>query len=307
MSCPLLGRPGPAVGSVLPAVVPPRRPGWEVGREPRRVLGGAAVRPVPGPGARSPTPGPGARGSGGAPGAPTRAAMCDLERGRSLSFSGCGFLSIYHVGVTSCLSERAPHLLRDARMFFGSSSGAVHGVVFLAGIPVGTSRAAASSARRRDARGKGCRRLQDTDAAGDIPGGPCLRYVSPPLRAPALHLRALSPGLERDVGTPSSSSAPLPSVARVCRTCLALGVSVRSPRARERAPGVWCGQGRARKAERVPAVRPSAQVAPSELTCRRAGCSGSGQKGGFGLCPQGGRLLPSGDLRYWRHPLLWRV
>ncbi|KAI5942917.1 1-acylglycerol-3-phosphate O-acyltransferase PNPLA3 [Manis javanica] len=62
--------------------------------------------------------------------------MCDLERGRSLSFSGCGFLSIYHVGVTSCLSERAPHLLRDARMFFGSSSGAVHGVVFLAGIPV---------------------------------------------------------------------------------------------------------------------------------------------------------------------------
>ncbi|KAI5137822.1 1-Acylglycerol-3-Phosphate O-Acyltransferase Pnpla3 [Manis pentadactyla] len=62
--------------------------------------------------------------------------MCDLERGRSLSFSGCGFLAIYHVGVTSCLSERAPHLLRDARMFFGSSSGAVHGVVFLAGIPV---------------------------------------------------------------------------------------------------------------------------------------------------------------------------
>lgn len=174
MSCPLLGRPGPAVGSVLPAVVPPRRPGWEVGREPGRVLGGAAARPVPGPGARSPTPGPGARGSGGAPGAPTRAAMCDLERGRSLSFSGCGFLSIYHVGVTSCLSERAPHLLRDARMFFGSSSGAVHGVVFLAGIPVGTSRAAAQAPRGdgthagRGAGGSRTRMLRETSRGGPV-------------------------------------------------------------------------------------------------------------------------------------------
>ncbi|KAM5289167.1 1-acylglycerol-3-phosphate O-acyltransferase PNPLA3 [Ctenodactylus gundi] len=62
--------------------------------------------------------------------------MYDPARGWSLSFSGCGFLGFYHVGATRCLSERAPHLLRDARMFFGCSSGALHAVAFLAGIPL---------------------------------------------------------------------------------------------------------------------------------------------------------------------------
>nr|XP_012788667.1 unnamed protein product [Sorex araneus] len=62
--------------------------------------------------------------------------MYDPERGWSLSFSGCGFLGIYHVGVTRCLSERAPHLLQDARMFYGASAGALHCVTFLAGMPV---------------------------------------------------------------------------------------------------------------------------------------------------------------------------
>ncbi|GAB5574344.1 1-acylglycerol-3-phosphate O-acyltransferase PNPLA3 [Prionailurus iriomotensis] len=62
--------------------------------------------------------------------------MYDPRRDWSLSFSGCGFLGFYHIGVTSCLSERAPHLLRDARMFFGSSAGALHCVTFLAGIPL---------------------------------------------------------------------------------------------------------------------------------------------------------------------------
>ncbi|XP_005379508.1 PREDICTED: patatin-like phospholipase domain-containing protein 3 isoform X2 [Chinchilla lanigera] len=62
--------------------------------------------------------------------------MYDPERGWSLSFSGCGFLGFYYVGATRCLSERAPHLLRDARMFFGCSAGALHGVTFLAGVPI---------------------------------------------------------------------------------------------------------------------------------------------------------------------------
>ncbi|KAK1327597.1 hypothetical protein QTO34_012886 [Cnephaeus nilssonii] len=57
------------------------------------------------------------------PGPRPAAAMCDSERGWSLSFAGCGFLGFYHLGATRCLSERAPHLLRDARMFFGSSAG----------------------------------------------------------------------------------------------------------------------------------------------------------------------------------------
>ncbi|XP_037702979.1 1-acylglycerol-3-phosphate O-acyltransferase PNPLA3-like isoform X1 [Choloepus didactylus] len=62
--------------------------------------------------------------------------MYDPGRGWSLSFVGSGFLVFYHVGVTHCLSERAPHLLRDARMFFASSSGTLHCATFLAGIPL---------------------------------------------------------------------------------------------------------------------------------------------------------------------------
>ncbi|XP_045408791.1 1-acylglycerol-3-phosphate O-acyltransferase PNPLA3 [Lemur catta] len=60
--------------------------------------------------------------------------MYDPQRGWSLSFSGCGFLGFYHIGATRCLSERAPHLLRDARMFFGASSGALHCVSYISGM-----------------------------------------------------------------------------------------------------------------------------------------------------------------------------
>uniref|UniRef100_A0A8C6MM01 Acylglycerol transacylase n=1 Tax=Moschus moschiferus TaxID=68415 RepID=A0A8C6MM01_MOSMO len=66
--------------------------------------------------------------------------MYDPEGGWSLSFAGCGFLGFYHVGVTLCLSERAPHLLRHARKFFGASAGALHCALFLSGIPLGRSR-----------------------------------------------------------------------------------------------------------------------------------------------------------------------
>ncbi|XP_004771222.1 patatin-like phospholipase domain-containing protein 5 isoform X2 [Mustela putorius furo] len=51
----------------------------------------------------------------------------------SLSFSGAGFLGLYHVGVTRCLSERAPHLLQGARRFYGSSSGALNAIAIIAG------------------------------------------------------------------------------------------------------------------------------------------------------------------------------
>uniref|UniRef100_A0A8C7EWG5 Acylglycerol transacylase n=1 Tax=Neovison vison TaxID=452646 RepID=A0A8C7EWG5_NEOVI len=60
--------------------------------------------------------------------------MYDPEHGWSLSFSGCGFLGFYHIGATRCLSERAPHLVQDARMLFGASAGALHGVALLSGI-----------------------------------------------------------------------------------------------------------------------------------------------------------------------------
>lgn len=74
--------------------------------------------------------------------------MHDPARGWSLSFTGCGFLGFYHIGATRCLSERAPHLLRDARTFFGASAGALHCVTFLAGVPLGTCGTAAGGPRR---------------------------------------------------------------------------------------------------------------------------------------------------------------
>uniref|UniRef100_A0A2K6ELV3 Acylglycerol transacylase n=1 Tax=Propithecus coquereli TaxID=379532 RepID=A0A2K6ELV3_PROCO len=60
--------------------------------------------------------------------------MYDPEHGWSLSFSGCGFLGFYHIGATRCLRERAPHLLRDARMLYGASSGALHCVSYVSGM-----------------------------------------------------------------------------------------------------------------------------------------------------------------------------
>ncbi|XP_012656728.1 patatin-like phospholipase domain-containing protein 3 isoform X1 [Otolemur garnettii] len=62
--------------------------------------------------------------------------MYNSESGWSLSFAGCGFLGFYHIGVSRCLMERAPHLLRDARTLFGASAGALNCVSILCGIPL---------------------------------------------------------------------------------------------------------------------------------------------------------------------------
>ncbi|KAF7463275.1 hypothetical protein GHT09_010054 [Marmota monax] len=57
-----------------------------------------------------------------------------LEEGSwSLSFAGAGFLGLYHVGVTQCLSQRAPRLLQGARRFYGSSSGALNALAIVCG------------------------------------------------------------------------------------------------------------------------------------------------------------------------------
>lgn len=66
---------------------------------------------------------------------------CFQEEGSwSLSFSGAGFLGLYHVGVTQCLRERAPRLLQGAGRFYGSSSGALNAVCLLVGLSAGASR-----------------------------------------------------------------------------------------------------------------------------------------------------------------------
>uniref|UniRef100_A0A4W4EEA7 triacylglycerol lipase n=2 Tax=Electrophorus electricus TaxID=8005 RepID=A0A4W4EEA7_ELEEL len=51
--------------------------------------------------------------------------MLDLTAGWSISFAGCGFLGVYHIGVASCLLERAPHLVRGATRVYGASAGAL--------------------------------------------------------------------------------------------------------------------------------------------------------------------------------------
>ncbi|XP_064409161.1 patatin-like phospholipase domain-containing protein 2 [Latimeria chalumnae] len=51
--------------------------------------------------------------------------MFELEKDWNLSFAGCGFLSIYQVGVVSCLLEKAPQLIKNASKVYGSSSGAM--------------------------------------------------------------------------------------------------------------------------------------------------------------------------------------
>lgn len=65
---------------------------------------------------------------------------CFEEEGSwNLSFSGAGFLGIYHVGVTQCLRERAPRLLQGARRVYGSSSGTLNALCIVMGESVGAS------------------------------------------------------------------------------------------------------------------------------------------------------------------------
>lgn len=52
--------------------------------------------------------------------------MFDLKGGNwNLSFAGCGFLGIYHIGVASCLLEKAPYLVHGATKLYGASAGAL--------------------------------------------------------------------------------------------------------------------------------------------------------------------------------------
>ncbi|XP_001509841.1 1-acylglycerol-3-phosphate O-acyltransferase PNPLA3-like [Ornithorhynchus anatinus] len=62
--------------------------------------------------------------------------MFDEERGWNFSFAGCGFLGFYHIGVLTCLNERAPHLLLGARKLCGASAGALSCAVHLCQIPL---------------------------------------------------------------------------------------------------------------------------------------------------------------------------
>lgn len=53
----------------------------------------------------------------------------------NLSFAGCGFLGIYHVGVAICFKQYAPHLLLDK--ISGASAGSLAAVGLICDLPLG--------------------------------------------------------------------------------------------------------------------------------------------------------------------------
>lgn len=112
------------------------------------------LRPIP----AAPATGPGSQPSSDpapAP-APRHGMSCFEEEGSwSLSFSGAGFLGLYHVGVIHCLRERAPRLLRGARRFYGSSSGALAALCLVMDMSTGASGDSPSRSRFRCGWGRG--------------------------------------------------------------------------------------------------------------------------------------------------------
>ena len=63
--------------------------------------------------------------------------MFPLDSPWNISFAGCGFLGIYHVGVASCLLEQAPFLVLNARHVYGASAGALTATVLVTGVCLG--------------------------------------------------------------------------------------------------------------------------------------------------------------------------
>ncbi|KAJ8249716.1 hypothetical protein COCON_G00229320 [Conger conger] len=62
--------------------------------------------------------------------------MFDLKDGWNLSFAGCGFLGIYHIGVASCLLEQAPYLVKGASKIYGASAGALTATMLASGASI---------------------------------------------------------------------------------------------------------------------------------------------------------------------------
>ncbi|XP_028286048.1 patatin-like phospholipase domain-containing protein 2 isoform X2 [Parambassis ranga] len=79
--------------------------------------------------------------------------MFPLDSPWNISFAGCGFLGIYHVGVASCLLEQAPFLVHNAKHVYGASAGALTATAVVTGVCLGETGASiievAKEARKR--------------------------------------------------------------------------------------------------------------------------------------------------------------
>uniref|UniRef100_A0A8C3L0Z6 triacylglycerol lipase n=1 Tax=Chrysolophus pictus TaxID=9089 RepID=A0A8C3L0Z6_CHRPC len=63
--------------------------------------------------------------------------MFPLDSAWNISFAGCGFLGVYHIGVASCLQEHAPFLVANARKVYGASAGALTATALVSGACLG--------------------------------------------------------------------------------------------------------------------------------------------------------------------------
>ncbi|KAL0968861.1 hypothetical protein UPYG_G00272830 [Umbra pygmaea] len=79
--------------------------------------------------------------------------MFPLDSTWNISFAGCGFLGIYHIGVASCLLEQCPVLVHNARHIYGASAGALSASALACGACLGEAGASmitvAKEARKR--------------------------------------------------------------------------------------------------------------------------------------------------------------
>uniref|UniRef100_A0A8C6Z3T6 triacylglycerol lipase n=1 Tax=Nothoprocta perdicaria TaxID=30464 RepID=A0A8C6Z3T6_NOTPE len=69
---------------------------------------------------------------------------------KTVSFAGCGFLGVYHIGAATCLQQHAPHIIRDARHIYGASAGALAGAVLVGAEACADVLALAKEARKRN-------------------------------------------------------------------------------------------------------------------------------------------------------------
>ena len=63
--------------------------------------------------------------------------MFPKETTWNISFAGCGFLGVYHIGVASCLREHAPFLVANATHIYGASAGALTATTLVTGACLG--------------------------------------------------------------------------------------------------------------------------------------------------------------------------
>ncbi|XP_037307974.2 patatin-like phospholipase domain-containing protein 2 [Pungitius pungitius] len=62
--------------------------------------------------------------------------MFNWEEEWNISFAGCGFRSVYHLGALSCVLERLPRLVHGASKICGASSGCLVAAALTVGIPI---------------------------------------------------------------------------------------------------------------------------------------------------------------------------